>query len=67
MCAPITWQGARKFTMTIVGMGAALGAGSGTFRLPPEYLFVGSSPFDSNLGGPNRDPNPPNPNCNPSR
>ena len=28
--------------MVIVGMGAALGAGSGTFRLPPEYLFVGS-------------------------
>ena len=27
--------------MTIVGMGAALGAGSDTFRLPPEYLFVG--------------------------
>ena len=53
--------------MTIVGMGAALGAGSDTFRLPPEYLFVGSSLLDSNLGGPNRDPNPPNPNCNPSR
>ena len=28
--------------MTIVGKGAALWAGSGTFRLPPEYLFVGS-------------------------
>ena len=53
--------------MTIVGMGAALGAGSDTFRLPPEFLFVSLSPFDSNLGGPNRDPNPPNPNCNPSR
>ena len=30
--------------MTIVGMGAALGAGSGTFRLPPEYLLVGTIP-----------------------
>ena len=44
MCAPITWQGARKFTMAIVRMGAALGAASDTFRLPPEYLFVVSSP-----------------------
>ena len=42
MCAPIMWQGARKSTMTIVGTGAALGAGSDTFRLPPEYLFVGT-------------------------
>ena len=30
--------------MTIVGMGAALGAGSDTFRLPPEYLLVGTIP-----------------------
>ena len=53
--------------MTIVGMGAALGAGSDTFRLPPEYLFVGTDFSIRILGGPNRDPNPPNPNCNPSR
>ena len=67
MCAPITWQGARKFTMAIVRMGAALGAASDTSRLPPEYLFVGKFAFDSNRGGPARDPNPPNPNWNPSR
>ena len=53
--------------MTIVGMGAALGAGSGTFRLPPEYLFVGTFARRFEPWWPNRDPNPPNPNCNPSR
>ena len=67
MCAPITWQGARKLTMAIVRMGAALGAGSGTFRLPPEYLFVGTIFDVEPYREPNRDPNPPNPNCNPSR
>ena len=65
MCAPITWQGARKSTTTIVRMGAALGAASGTFRLPPEFLPIYFFPLDSNLGGPNRDPNAPNPPSNP--
>ena len=53
--------------MTIVRMGAALGAGSDTFRLPPEYLFVGMIFDVEPYREPNRDPNPPNPNCNPSR
>ena len=45
MCAPITWQGARKSTTPIVGTDAALGAASGTFRLPPEFLRICLEPW----------------------